>query len=186
MPQPVRSTEDFFSVLAAPKKFVQDLKTLEKRFYEASRALHPDRFTTASIDAKKASLERMSLLNDAYRTLRSRSETRDYILEQAGLTAAGLQTKSGTIPMELAESWFDLQDALVEDPEHAAVKIGAFQIEVQAFKSKALEELEALEKALDASEQTLDSEKLRPVYTKAQALNYVNSLERDLSRRRAS
>src|SRR4051794_13563255 len=43
MPQPVSAAENYFNALGVPVQFAQDRATLEKRFYELSRVLHPDR-----------------------------------------------------------------------------------------------------------------------------------------------
>src|SRR6476620_11048898 len=65
-PQPLLDSETYFTALGVPKKFNLDHAEVEKRFYEISRALHPDRFTNADIQSRVLSLERMSFLNRAY------------------------------------------------------------------------------------------------------------------------
>jgi molecular chaperone HscB len=206
MPQPVRAGEDYFAVLEAPRRFSQDTKALERRFFEISRALHPDRFTTAPIEARQASLERMSLLNDAYRTLKDRAALRDYVLEQAGLSGGMSVKRGGQMPLELAESWFELQDAMIEDSEAAAARIPLFEKEVADYRVKAMSDIERLEREIDmasdaASEAKAPSDSgavtsvraafpmalLQELYSKTQTLSYLRSLERDLqSKRRAS
>ncbi len=125
----------------------------------------------------------MSFLNDAYRTLRNRDELRDYVLEQAGFKSSGASAKGGSIPLELAEGWFELQDSLMEDPENATPRLEAFVLEVAAYREKALKEISDLETSIDLSAPDA-VERLRELHEKAQALGYVRSLERDLRNRR--
>jgi molecular chaperone HscB len=185
LPRPIDKDETFFMALGAPVKFAQNLAELQKRFYEASRALHPDRFTAADAESKQRSLERMSFLNEAYRTLRSPSELRDYVLELRGLKIeANGQAARGQIPMELAESWFELQDAISENPEAAAEKVTAFKKELEEFRLASEQAIKALEVKLD----TLDPSgtdylaKLEELSKSMRALNYLKSLSRDVDR----
>jgi molecular chaperone HscB len=61
---------DYFSFLGVPRKLNLDLADLEQRFRALSRQFHPDYFYNATPAERRASLERSSYLNDAYRTLR--------------------------------------------------------------------------------------------------------------------
>ena len=152
-PQAIRTAaadrETYFSAFGVPEKFKQDPSELQKRFYDVSRALHPDRFTTADEQSRKNSLERMSFLNDAYRTLRTPGELREYILELHGLKMD--PAIKGQIPMQLAESWFDLQDSLAEDPDQAESKLLSFEQELRDFRQGAEGRIAATEKQFDTS-----------------------------------
>ena len=79
MPQPVRAEEDLFTALGLTRRFEVHLEDLEKRYYEISRLLHPDRFASAK-EANRNSTERMSLVNQGYATLKSPLRLRDYLL----------------------------------------------------------------------------------------------------------
>src|SRR4051794_2946683 len=81
MPQPVLPTDDYFGAFGVERRFSQDRSFLEKRFYELSRGLHPDRFSNASPQARNNSLERMSFINQAYGTLKNPSFLREYLLK---------------------------------------------------------------------------------------------------------
>jgi molecular chaperone HscB len=183
-PQAMRTegpnAESYFTVLAAPSKFEQDLGELQKRFYEVSRALHPDRFTTADEQSRANSLERMSYLNDAYRTLRAPSELRDYMLELHGLKTD--PATKGQIPTQLAESWFDLQDSLMEDPDQAESKLAAFEQELREFRSGVETRIQASESLFDVSG---DVEGLKKMAREIQELSYLKSMDRDVERIKA-
>jgi molecular chaperone HscB len=187
-PQAVRrdgpAAETYFTILAAPQKFKQDLGELQKRFYEVSRALHPDRFTTADEQSRSNSLERMSYLNDAYRTLRAPAELRDYMLELHGLKADA--ATKGQIPTQLAESWFDLQDSLIEDPDQAEAKLAAFEQALREFRGGVESRISASEAQFDASPDASEGvEVLKKLARDIQELSYLKSMDRDVERIKA-
>ncbi len=61
---------DYVAFLGVPRKLNLDLADLEQRFRALSRQFHPDYFYNAPPAERRASLERSSYLNDAYRTLK--------------------------------------------------------------------------------------------------------------------
>ena len=61
-----------------------DAAELERRFRTLSRQFHPDYFYKASPAERRASLERSSYLNDAYRTLRNLIARTEYLLGLEG------------------------------------------------------------------------------------------------------
>ncbi|MEO5970002.1 MAG: hypothetical protein ABIQ95_08745 [Bdellovibrionia bacterium] len=174
----VSSTEDYFSVFGMPRRFGLDRAEVEKRFYQLSRALHPDRFTVASLDTKARSLARMSLINQAYGTLKSRDNTRAYLIKLE--SSLDLKSKpNAAIPMELTEAWFELQELISEDPAGAKAKLDEFQTELSVFN-------EALEKKMSSLEMTYDlnpsQSLLEKLAQEIQTQSYIKSMERDLER----
>lgn len=178
MPQSVLPGEDHFWVFGVARRFSQDGAELERRFYRVSRALHPDRFSAAAPEARKASLERMSLLNDAYATLRNPEALRDYVLKLEGISVPKAQ-----LPAELAESWFELQDTLAEDPAAAAARLAGFETALKELQARAEGALRSRESALDRD--GLPREGLEKLAHEIQARAYLKSLERDVERLRA-
>ena len=71
--QPPDASADHFQVLGVERRFALDREALERRYKELTRVLHPDRFARADARARRASLARSVQLNEAWRTLRSRS-----------------------------------------------------------------------------------------------------------------
>src|SRR5437773_5618350 len=61
---------DYFSFCGLPCRLNIAAPDLEQRFRSLSRQFHPDYFYNAEPAERRASLERSSYLNDAYRTLR--------------------------------------------------------------------------------------------------------------------
>src|SRR5258706_13709572 len=76
---------DYFSFLGLPRKLNIDTADLEQRFRALSRQFHPDYFYNAPPAERRASLERASYLNDAYRTVRQPIARVEYLLQLEGL-----------------------------------------------------------------------------------------------------
>ena len=105
---------DYFGFLGLPRKLNIDGADLERRFRELSRQFHPDYFYNASPAERRASLERSSYLNDAYRTLKNPAARVEYLLALEGFGAKGPQEASKAVPPALLEEVFALNEELDE------------------------------------------------------------------------
>jgi molecular chaperone HscB len=104
---------DYFSFLGVPRRLRVDGAELERRFRSLSRQFHPDYFYNASPAERRASLERASYLNDAYRTLKQPIARIAYLLELEGFgTAATGAQGAPTVPPTLLEEVFALNEEL--------------------------------------------------------------------------
>lgn len=179
-PQPIAPGDDYFALLGVNRGFRQDAGELERRFYDISRALHPDRFA-AGPDAKwkVISVERMSAVNRAYQTLTKADRLREYLLELEGVTKADGEKSKAAIPAELAEEWFELQDAVMEDSANAIAKLGAFERELRKKSGDLAARISAFEREYD--EGTVDPiGVLRKIEKLVLDGQYLKSMERDL------
>jgi molecular chaperone HscB len=109
---PLGRQGDYFSYLGVPRKLTLDSPLLEQRFRTLSRQFHPDYFYNATPAERRASLERSSYLNDAYRTLRQPTARTEYLLELEGLPAGGNGQGSKQVPASLLEDVFALNEEL--------------------------------------------------------------------------
>lgn len=82
--QPVGRNEDHFSLLGLPREYALDPSSLDRRFRDLSRQLHPDRFARAEPRERRLSLERATRLNDAHRSLKDWRLRAAYLLRLAG------------------------------------------------------------------------------------------------------
>jgi molecular chaperone HscB len=80
---------DYFAFLGVPRRLNLDASELEQRFRALSRQFHPDYFYNATPIERRASLERSSYLNDAYRTLKNPIARVEYLLGLEGFSARG-------------------------------------------------------------------------------------------------
>lgn len=107
--QPV-SGEDYYDALGLTERLVLDHADLEQRFYARSRQFHPDRFMTKSPREREIATLRSEVVNRAYQILRDPLARGQYMLERRGIS----RTESKQIPAELAEEYFELQEALMD------------------------------------------------------------------------
>src|SRR3954451_66963 len=109
---------DYFAFLGLPRRLNLDAAELEQRFRTLSRQFHPDFFYNATPAERRASLERSSYLNDAYRTLRQPITRIAYLLEREGVWTAADRGEGGgaskQVPSTLLEEVFALNEELDE------------------------------------------------------------------------
>lgn len=163
---------NLFAVFGLPVQFAIDEAALQRRFYELSREYHPDRFAGQGANAVQQSLKRMSEINLAYTTLKDRRSRRAYVLEQAGV-AAPVKT---ALPMELADSWFELQERLLETPSEARLQAEGFRQELAKYRGRRETEAQRLEQAFDAGDATAAGKLAQLLHEET----YLESLQRDL------
>ena len=106
---------DYFAFMGVPRRLVLDEAALDERFRVLSRQFHPDYFYNATLSERRASLERSSYLNDAYRTLKQPISRMAYLLEIEGVWTAGDREGVGSkqVPT-LLEEVFALNEELDE------------------------------------------------------------------------
>lgn len=107
---------DFFAFLGLPRKLNLDASELEQKFRALSRQFHPDYFYNAPAAERRASLEKSSYLNDAYRTLKQPVSRIAYLLELEGFAPppGDPSRASKEVPPALLEEVFALNEELDE------------------------------------------------------------------------
>jgi molecular chaperone HscB len=107
---------DYFAFLGLPRKLNINSSELERKFRDLSRQFHPDYFYNAPAAERRASLERSSYLNDAYRTLKQPVARIAYLLELEGFAppAGDPSRASKEVPPALLEEVFALNEELDE------------------------------------------------------------------------
>jgi molecular chaperone HscB len=138
---PLPRHADYFSFLGLPRKLNLEAADLDQRFRSLSRQFHPDYFYNATTAERRASLERSSYLNDAYRTLRQASARIEYLLKLEGLGASSPTEASKQVPPGLLEEVFALNEELDEIRDLRAS--GAPATEWQARLERARQPIEA-------------------------------------------
>jgi molecular chaperone HscB len=110
-PQPA----NYFAMFGLPPKLNLDVRALEKQFYRYSRKLHPDVHARASQQEQEWSLAQASLLNDAYRTLKSPLDRTKYLLRLEGVQFEDDRGPNPSkVPADLLEEVFELNMQLEE------------------------------------------------------------------------
>ncbi|MCS6896433.1 MAG: Fe-S protein assembly co-chaperone HscB [Nitrospira sp.] len=107
--QPVSKDADYFSCLGLPRRLTIDPSLLEARYYERSRAFHPDFYLNKTEAEQAISLANAAILNTAYRTLRDPIQRAEYLLD---LEAGAVKTIRTSPPADLFEEILEVQDTL--------------------------------------------------------------------------
>jgi molecular chaperone HscB len=103
---------DYFAFFGTGRKLDLNVEELQRRFYQLSRQLHPDRYTRKSAREQQYSLDATAVLNDGWRTLRDPVRRAEYLLAAEGLDISDQRGKN--VPPELLEEVFELNMALEE------------------------------------------------------------------------
>ena len=107
--QPVSKETDYFTCLGLPRRLTIDLSKLEAKFYELSRAFHPDFYQNKSEAEQTISLGNAATLNTAYRTLRDPIQRAEYLLD---LEAGSVKEIRTSPPSDLFEEILELQETM--------------------------------------------------------------------------
>jgi molecular chaperone HscB len=103
---------DYYELFGIPRSLTLSLDELQKRFYDLSRQLHPDRFVQKPEADRERALDMSSDLNDAYRTLKDPLKRAQYLLRLEGFDIG--EQRSKDVPPELLEEVFELNMAIEE------------------------------------------------------------------------
>lgn len=178
-----RPTPDYFRFFGLPKRLGIDPAELQKRFYDMSRILHPDRFLRRAPTEQQYSLEATAILNDAYRVLRNPVSRAEYVLKEHGFEIG--EQRSKNVPPELLEEVFELNMALEELREGDT----SARDQLDDARKKFLEmrdsidgQLQGLFKKFDASGDTAILEQIRGILNRRTYIrNLVNEVEKELA-----
>ena len=106
---------DYYQLLGIPRSLNISLDELQKRYYELSRQLHPDRFMQKPQAEQQRALDMSSALNDAYRTLKNPLERTKYLLKLEGVQFEEPRgANPSKVPADLLEEVFELNMQLEE------------------------------------------------------------------------
>lgn len=103
---------DYFSFLNLPRRLNLDSALVEQQFRALSRQFHPDYYYNATPSERRASLERSSYLNDAYRTLKQPISRIAYLPEIEGVLKPSDHEAGKKVPASLLEEVFELNEEL--------------------------------------------------------------------------
>ena len=176
---------DYFRFFGLKRRLDLDPVDLQKRFYDLSRLVHPDRYTRRPPNEQRYSLEATAILNDAYRTLRDPVYRAEYVLKEEGFDIG--EQKSNNVPPELLEEVFELNMALEDlrgGHESARPRL---ESELARFRSMRDAIDGELRRRFAAFDQTGDRAALEQIRTLLNRRRYIHNLagqvERELQER---
>ena len=165
----VGATADPFATLGMPRRYRLDMTSLETRYRELQKALHPDKHAAASASERRMSLLKAVEVNDAYRVLKDELRRAEALLALHGNRAG----EHGPADPDFLQQMLELREALDEakatrDPQ----QVERLVAEVAPLQARAEAELEA---AFDALAHGPDAE---PVNTAARLIGRLKYYRR--------
>lgn len=178
--QPLPGQIDSFVLFGIQRRLNIDLEDLEARFYELSRAFHPDYFQQKSDNERRLSLEYAAAINKGYRTLRAPWSRAAYLIQIEEGVAAEIKAAA---PAELLEAVLEAQDVLEALQEGGASE--AQRAELQALREhfagalqQAIDHLAELARRWDA---TLDDLQLDETQRKGERQAVLVELKKSMA-----
>ena len=173
---------DYFEFFSLTPKLEIDLEDLQKRFYELSKLLHPDRYQCKTAPEQQYSLDATAVLNDAYRVLRDPLQRAEYVLKQAGFEAS--EQRSKDVPAKLLEEVFELNMALEEMREgdaSARPQLEQAREKFHAMRDEIDSRLKTLFAVYDAAPGKETLSEIRAILNRRRYIrNLVNDVEKEL------
>ena len=107
--------DNYFELYDIPESFTPDAVKVKQKFYELSRAFHPDRFAQADETTQNQALRNSALNNDAYKVLTDLDRTMAYVLTLNGVLEP---EEKYNLPADFLMEMMDLNE-LVDNYEAA-------------------------------------------------------------------
>lgn len=95
--------QNLFEILGLPVAFELNLKTLERKYFDAQRQWHPDRFVGKPETERAEAAHRSVVINDAYETLKNPLERAKHMLELEGTFIDDTTNPPADLLMEMME-----------------------------------------------------------------------------------
>jgi molecular chaperone HscB len=175
-------TPDYYRFFGLPRRLAIDSAELQKRFYDLSRILHPDRFLRRAPTEQQYSLEATAILNDGYRVLRDPVSRAEYVLRDFGCDIG--EQRSKNVPPELLEEVFELNMALEElrgGDQSARPHLEDARKKFIGMRDEADAQLSSLFQRFDATQDRAVLEEIRGVLNRRRYIrNLVTEVEKEL------
>jgi molecular chaperone HscB len=120
-------TQNYFDIFSLPQRYGLDRGSLDTRYRDLQRSVHPDRFVSGSDQERRVSMQQAARINEAYQVLRNPLKRGRYLLELRGIhldDRQGAHQDAGFLmqQMELRESLADVRQQ--DDPRSALDRLG--------------------------------------------------------------
>ena len=168
----------YFELYDLPVSFLLDEKALKRKFYKLSKQFHPDFFTLETVEKQAEILELSTINNEAYKTLSDFDKRMEYILKEKGIYEAEGQNK---MPQDFLMEMMDINEALMElEFDFDTETFEKTKVEVDNLEKDLSDAIQpVLENYQEASENTIDLEKVKEFYFKRK---YLLRIQNNLSK----
>ena len=106
----------YFELFGLAPKVNIDMKALKLKYFALSKSFHPDFFTLESVEKQMEAMDQSTLINNAYKALKSEDSRLQYILNQQDLLS---KDSNEQMPSDFLMEMMDLNEQIMElDPPH--------------------------------------------------------------------
>ena len=168
-------SKSHFELFGLPTAFVIDAQALRERYRDLQRVVHPDRYSGASDQEKRLSMQAVTQVNEAFDILRDPLKRARYLLELSGVEMGPDHetTKDAGFLMQQMDLREELGDVRSSDDPLAAVQ--AFMDKVSRMISSCIAQM-----ALDF--ETRDPARLEAVKDEVVKMQFLNKLHAEAER----
>jgi molecular chaperone HscB len=133
---------NYFELFGLKPGFQQDAAQLAKTYVELQKKYHPDYFGQAGDQEKEEMLQLSSMVNQAYKTLRSRDLTAKYLLQLNGMLE---EEEKYSLPPDFLMEVMELNEMKMDgaDPEELSGRVKAMLEELNAEIQPVMENFDA-------------------------------------------
>lgn len=168
--------KNYFKILNVPEKLQLDHNELKKNYFNLLKKNSNDPVLDPAGN-KKDNKKKMSLIEEAYQTLKDRITRIEHLLILEGIIPAN-DNRAPRNFEPLAHAVLDVLEKAKEDKKQIK-KLKALHTDVLTEFSTISIELARLEKAWDESTQT-ETDLLKKLKRKSAAFNYIKNMEQDI------
>jgi molecular chaperone HscB len=168
---------DPFETLGIPRTFDLDLAAVEKTHRELSRALHPDKFVSATASERRAALSKAVEVNEAWRVVRDPIRRAEALLALAGVPMG--EDRERTADPDFLMDMLEQREALAE--AKAAKDLARVHAMAGAIAARAAAVERALADGFARGETAALAEKLGELRFYRRFLDEVSAIEDELA-----
>ena len=170
---------NYFEFYGLEMAFNIDEAALRRQFLQFSKQFHPDFHSLASEEAQAEVLEKSTLNNQAYNTLKDFETRMQYILDAYGLVDE--QKNRNALPQSFLMEMMEVNEALMElEFDYSPTKMEELKKEIQLVKDQLYQEVQTNIENFDAK--TANTESLAPILNYYLKSKYIKRLESNLDK----
>jgi molecular chaperone HscB len=125
--------QDYFALFQLPVQFTIDSTVLDTRYRALLAEVHPDKFVNASSAERMQSMQKATLANEAYQTLKHPTSRARYLLQLAGLATD--EENNTAMPADFLMAQMEWREAI--DDAKFAKDISALDALLQDMRTQA-------------------------------------------------
>lgn len=144
---------NYFELYGIAPSFNIDTAAVRKKFYELSRAYHPDFYSGGSATEQQEVLEKSAMINEAYKTLLNKDLLIKYILTSKGLLQ---EEEKYNLPPDFLMEVMDLNEQVMELDKGDTTAVSSL---MATAKNLETELYEAIEPVMDNYSEDTSTEK---------------------------